>query len=371
MSKINIKLEDERGMIAITVTVIIIAIVSLITIGFAAVIRRDQRQSLDRQLSTQAYYAAESGINDAIEWVKAGNTSEISTCGSLPVGFPGGSNLGPGVEYSCLLVDPTPDKLIFDPLGTDRSVIVPIDGNADVTSIKISWQRKEGGNQFLLGSVGGAKHNLLSQNEWDTYNSPPEGRTSLLRVDLIPASSLDRANLTGKIRTFFLYPQHESTSGPNAVNYEGSEANQQLFIDGKCNTSSTPQYCNVSLDSLGVSGSGDFYLRIRSIYASSIVTVTAFAGGNQVELSGAQALIDVTGKAADVVRRLQVTVPIKKQFDYPEFAIETTDTICKRLNVWPSTASGSAGADYEPIPGSFNPNVNNSQNQNICNPTQP
>ncbi|HET6924792.1 MAG TPA: pilus assembly PilX N-terminal domain-containing protein, partial [Candidatus Saccharimonadales bacterium] len=56
---------DERGMVSIMVTLVMIIVITLIVIGFAQVVRRNQRETLDRQLSTQAYYAAETGINDA------------------------------------------------------------------------------------------------------------------------------------------------------------------------------------------------------------------------------------------------------------------------------------------------------------------
>ena len=44
-------------------------VMSLIVLGFAQISRRNQRESLDRQLSTQAFYAAESGVNDARELI--------------------------------------------------------------------------------------------------------------------------------------------------------------------------------------------------------------------------------------------------------------------------------------------------------------
>ncbi|HSX32249.1 MAG TPA: pilus assembly PilX N-terminal domain-containing protein, partial [Candidatus Saccharimonadales bacterium] len=61
----------ESGMVAIMVTIILMIVISLIVLGFAQIARRNQRQSLDRQLSTQAFYAAETGVNDASKVIKA------------------------------------------------------------------------------------------------------------------------------------------------------------------------------------------------------------------------------------------------------------------------------------------------------------
>jgi Tfp pilus assembly protein PilX len=55
----------EQGLVSIVVTMIFLIVLSLIVVGFAQVARREQRESLDRQLSSQAFYAAESGINIA------------------------------------------------------------------------------------------------------------------------------------------------------------------------------------------------------------------------------------------------------------------------------------------------------------------
>ena len=44
----------QRGMASIIITMITMVIITLIVLGFATLSRREQRQSLDRQLSTQA-----------------------------------------------------------------------------------------------------------------------------------------------------------------------------------------------------------------------------------------------------------------------------------------------------------------------------
>lgn len=43
------------------ITIVMMVVISLIVVGFTQVANRNRRQSLDRQLSTQAFYVAESG----------------------------------------------------------------------------------------------------------------------------------------------------------------------------------------------------------------------------------------------------------------------------------------------------------------------
>jgi hypothetical protein len=53
-----------------------------------------------------------------------------------------------------------------------------------------------------------------------------------------------------------------------------------------------------------------------------------------------QPLIDATGKAEDVYRRVQVRVRVNAITGLPEFSAESANTICKNMQV----ADGSAGS---------------------------
>jgi hypothetical protein len=59
------------------------------------------------------------------------------------------------------------------------------------------------------------------------------------------------------------------------------------------------------------------------------------AAGTDIKLSGAQAQIDATGKAQDVLRRILVNVPLHASNSnaLPDYALESTDSICKRFAV--------------------------------------
>ncbi len=69
--------QNESGLAAIAVTMIIMGIVTLIVVGFATLMRREQRQALDQQLSTQAFYAAESGVNATRAYIDGLSSTDI------------------------------------------------------------------------------------------------------------------------------------------------------------------------------------------------------------------------------------------------------------------------------------------------------
>lgn len=62
-----------------------------------------------------------------------------------------------------------------------------------------------------------------------------------------------------------------------------------------------------------------------------------------MDLTG-QVSIDATGKAADVLRRVQVRRGVGNFNGYPDYALETADELCKRLHV-----TGPAPASAGPI----------------------
>src|SRR5688572_5036935 len=114
--------KQESGLVSIVVTTIIMLVLTLVVIGFARLSQREQRQALDRQISTQAFYAAETAVNDARDKLKTASAAVLGDeymddCDefSTAVGLTGQRviDAAAGVSYSCLMVDPSPTSLEF------------------------------------------------------------------------------------------------------------------------------------------------------------------------------------------------------------------------------------------------------------------
>lgn len=338
MKSIRIKSfnNDENGIASIMVAGIFIVIISLVATGFASLMRREQRQALDRQLSTQAYYAAEAGVNDAVKYLSKNPSAKSSDC-SKTGDVTGNTSFGTnsdGISYTCVLVDNTPDSLSYSPVSTDKSTVLKLTAPG-VKSIKISWQPAQiPDTNFVSDSTG----HPLPQKDSNSAISSQVRDSGVLRFSLFPVQPpITREKLTRQEQTLFLYPSEDTSTGNTAVhNYAEGKNGQGIFVDGKCNSANnSPNDCNVIIDNLP--STDEYYIRLKSIYAQHNVHITAYdehnAEGGKIEFGGVQAVIDSTGKANDVLRRIQVRVPIKADYIYPEFAIETTDTLCKKL-VW-------------------------------------
>jgi hypothetical protein len=332
---------NQDGFAALVIAIVLVLVLSLITVGFAELMRHEERSALDKQLSSQAYYAAESGINDATKAINDGFKGSKTSCGpdnTVPdladntVKFSNGSN-PTNASYPCLLINPAPPNLHYDPIGTTVSrtaeftAIDSADQPAAVTSIKISWQ-DSGSNTSFAPDCNSFK---------TTANWPYIG---MLRAQLIPIanSSLDRASLTNAAFTGFLCPNSGSLNSNADYGSSIGPNNAGVIIYGNCSTSATPLNCNATISGLPVNQS-TFFLNLRSLYAPTTVSVTAYNGGTALRLKGAQTLIDSTGKAQDVLRRVQVRVSSNNGFDIPD---GTHADICKQFDLDPSTTTSAA-----------------------------
>lgn len=334
---------NQSGLVSFVVTLIIMIILSLIVIGFSQLSRREQRQSLDNQLQTQAFYAAESGINKAISMLEDNPALPARTdCNDANVAWSAltaNSTLDDGVQYTCVLVNPTPPDIVFDEVGTD-SKVTPLnsgDGSA-FTRFTLRWQNSESSVPADI-------------NDCDTNASPVDGRfpainqwgcsVGLLRVDLVPtpATGFDREALLSNMMTAFFYP---STSGSDLVFGTAINTGQGAIVNSAC--SGSPLVCEASID---VSGRTDaqYMMRIRSVYRNSQLTITSLGK----TFRDVQAVVDATGRAQDVLRRLQVRKPIGTITNplLADYTIESND-ICKRYTFIPG-ASGSVGTADCPI----------------------
>lgn len=356
----NILTENQSGQASFIVTMIIMVVITLIILGFSQLATNTSRQSLDNALSTAAYYAAESGVNAAYTRIQqdeqAGNPIESQTgsCTYTNQGtdiYSSNQNLNttPGVAYTCLLVNPTPPTLEFKPLYVGASQVVPVFGQDAITNvhesvntINISWQA-DGLNSYSYSNCPGVG-TFPAESLWPSSASCSAG---VLQIDIVPAEGwVNPTQLQAASRTIYLYP-NSSTAAPSATAISNGS-----IIAGNCQTSASGGYeydCTAILNMSTMPapyntmvGQG-YYLHVTPIYENADLSLSADnASGNQVNLYNAQALIDSTGKANYVLKRIQERVSINpvESNDVPSYAIQSAGGICKQMSVMPGTAQG-------------------------------
>lgn len=361
----KIKISGERGFASMIIAAILVIVLSLLTVGFAELMRHNETQQLNRQLSDQAYYAAESGVNDAVAALNAGYNQPKTNCSPLtaqPAGAGGGNaweylsdnNVAGSVtpnspQWTCLLMDLTPNSLVYNPVGTTSPktfIFEPVDGSGSgvpvaLNTLTIYWQ---GSNQT-------SSPTFQNSSGIDSRAFPPVSNwgssTGVLRISITPLSDLSRQGLINNTYTAFLYPSTSSGSGDysDGTGLSGGNGN---IINGGCSAnppSGQPLDCSVTIANIPYDNSpnGESYLMtLRSIYSPSYVYIVGCSSsgactsdsGDLVDFNGAQTMIDSTGKDLNVLKRIQVRVPDRPNYPLPGYDAEAAGNICKTVNTF-------------------------------------
>jgi hypothetical protein len=363
---------NQEGIVAIVVTVLVMIVLSLTTLGFARLAQREQRQTLDSILGSQAFYAAESGVNDAIDAINTtGNlyndiNNDKTQCDApAPDPLPDNTtvaiadlnslinselgNIGAASKYTCLLIDQAPEELSYSSVSENKSSFADINATA-MTHLVIGWE-DEAGAGFHDTTNPGATPLLPNATTWGAS-------TTVLRVDVTDLSSgnYSRDVLYANTMTFFLYPWQGTTSNPG-LGTAFSAANSGAIIPVECSDSpdltqdTQMKKCNFRLNI----ASSHVFVRARSVYRSSSMKIKAFDASGPLRIRGTQVVIDSTGKSSDVLKRMKVNINKRPEFDYPENAIETVDSICKLLEfsgplLTPGVGNGNTDPACQPSP---------------------
>ena len=342
MFKTNVFQQNEEGFASLVISLILIVVLALMTVGFAQLARREQRDALNKQLANQAYFAAESGINDTIKALPTLQTDPtVNANQCLTSAQLGGvaSTLGAvnqGTSYTCVLANLTPDSLVKDPLSADTgwNTIFSTSGKNPLDKLTINWSSLAG-----KAPRPGSGTSLDTSGAW---NSP-----AVLQFSLTPlaAGFMNRDALISDTYTAYLYPSH---TGSGTTTYSVN-ADAPIVNAKSCNTG----ICSVTISNIGLSpGSvaGEKYiLHIFDFYDDSSVSVTKARSttGGSLDFLNSQVQIDSTGKAQEVLKRIQAVVPLNLTNTLPNNGIEVQN-ICKRFSTYPNSITW----DSEPPGGS-------------------
>jgi Tfp pilus assembly protein PilX len=321
---------NQLGMVSILVTMIMMFVMTLIVLGFAENTRRNQRESLDSQLGMQAYYAAETGVNDIASGLAAGagdiNHTDCSTF--TYGGKPLPRALSTDVANTCLMVDTTPTSMEVDSIAASAESVVWDVKNADgdtFNTLKFSWQKDT--------SSGGACNSNVG-----TYPTYPNWSCdwALLRVDVLRADvgSTDAAVLASRTATLYLQP-HQSSSQPVTLNGFGGPV---TAYRGSCVVGSS---CSVTVTLGGGAQTNEYYVRMSALYADAKkVTLTCTDIAGTCKFKDGQAVVDSTGRAQDQLKRIRVRIPLTESpTTNPINAVQSAGSTCKDILI--------PGSDYQ------------------------
>lgn len=334
---------DQQGVVSMMIALVFMLVTLLIVTGFAQVARRNSRVALDTQLSSQAAYAAESGVNDAVKGIQAkiaAGQPVTSQTDCLPSGsgtyVVNGGVISDNVRYTCQLVTAAPSELSYDSVS-DSSIVIPVEATSgSLGTVAISWQKAAG----LSGTSSCTFVPSLTAGNWPA-TWPANCHYGVMRIDVLPATVAAMVNAdsaAAATATAFVYPHSGSTttfgySSAGGNRYSASAAQGQVLAAG----------CDASVCRLNVSGLSfpKAYFRVSFLYRPTQNLQIAGTTGSSITFQNAQVIVDVTGRAQDVLRRVQVRVPVGGNRTTPangfsEYAMQSNTDICKRYYAVPA-----------------------------------
>lgn len=325
---------NEEGLASIFISMIIMIVISLLLIGFVQYANNEQKQSFNRQLETEAFYAAESGINQAENYVNShynrSGFNSINQCNApnSPSSFL--NRLSYNNVYAsipCIYVNLNPNSISYNNVNVgDYRVFELSSLGSNISSIKFYWQNSELNSTAIPSGINCDPFPQLPQS------LPTNCAAGILRVDIVSSTDLNK-NLT----TMFIYPSIQNSATDSNLNYT-----TQGLVQGNCNIlplsgSNWPQDCEATVN---VPSNSTYYLRVVPIYLPSNVTVEAFdafdALGNKQNLSNGQIVVDSTGKAASTLQRIRVRMSLNNNSNQnyePVDALDSTEGVCKHFQV--------------------------------------
>ncbi len=369
----------EQGFVSLFTVIFFMLLITIITVGFLRIMAAEQRQSLDNDLTASAEAAARSGVEDAKRAILKYNalpTSDplkaqlqaaltSSNCdalftnssvrAALNLNNNGSINNQPGLNqyYTCLSVNlDTADYIGQASAG--KSEFVPLTATGPWEQVMVSWHLASA----TIGSDGDGQPSNYAPgpllppvtggvNSWSTQGYP-----AYLRVELYgyPNGNFNRSNVDLLSRSVFLVPNSSSNAaavGPSTpinfatVDPRGANQNKVNLVGIKC--SGTPP--NIPIGTYACSGrlelplgqpstSNNYFLRVTPLYGAAHFRLQLLHGGSSVvNFNGVEPVIDSTGRASDVFRRIQTRVRLGNAANLPEYAAESANDICKTMQV--------------------------------------
>jgi hypothetical protein len=379
------KERKDRGAVSLFVVIFAALLITTITITFVRLMVQNQQQAIANDLSKSALDSAFAGVEDAKRAIVTlrnrctGNAAGSAECVNLAralndsslcdsmqqagiAGSPGDKEVlvkqNEGDElllqaYTCVKVQMnTPD--FIGSVTPNASRLIPLRSSGPFNQVTVEWFSQKD-LQTSLGETNpsNAPVDLSLDDKLQKLADWPKNRPPVLRVQLIQFG--DSFNLSdfnsssngqADNQALFLIP---SKVGRNNASFADdvrqshiSASLEQIRCDQTFSSSSNNgQYaCSATItlpDPIGGNSTNRrAYLRLSEIYNSNTTFRITMANNaaTPVFFNGVQPLIDSTGRANDLFRRVRSRVELDASAVVPvEAAVDITGSLCKTFLV--------------------------------------
>lgn len=391
----------EQGVVSIFIVIFTALLVTVISVSFVRQMIQTQQQAITADLSQSAYDSALAGVEDAKrllvtyqrECIQSAPPAERcatlerllrveNPCNTMQqAGLEGGptdkevlikkteGDSALDQAYTCVKVMVETNDYVGS-VNSDGSRLVPLKGAGNFNEVVLEWYSQvdlrnsdgSSGEKRIDLPESSTGYELAKLDDW----SRDRNRPSIMRAQLIQFGSSFRlsdfdknSDGTSNARTLFFYPTtagHDDSVSPADFATDTRLAQtagvlQPVACDRNfSSTTSDKNYaCRVAIrlpNAVGATdGTRTAYLRLDPVYNSlTHFSVSLKNNGTLVKFKDVQPLVDSTGRANDLFRRVQSRVELENDtFPYPEAAVDITGSLCKTFLVTDKPSDFSPG----------------------------
>lgn len=369
---------SQSGVVSIFTVIFFMIFISVIVVGFIKVVTDEQRQATDNDLSSSALASAQSGAEDgkrlllfcnaqsgprkvACDQALADTSCDAITSRDtltepldIDVDQTNGRREGivstnPAYEqrYTCMTIATKTNSVEDISVENGTSELIPLSGVGNFDRVQFSWHataddRDKKPTAFVINGL------LHSQPDWTGDAYPAAMRLEFIAFQ---KNNLRLDDLDGDTHTLLLLPgvNRSPSEDSKALSDDARSIDPNLRAQAarpylaKCNPAN--QYActmKVNISGAGIpnTSSHNYFLRVSAIYGSAYIKAELQKNdGSIVQFDGVQPVIDVTGRANDVFRRIQTRVLYESQYFLPQYALESGARICKDMLVTDQNAT--------------------------------
>jgi Tfp pilus assembly protein PilX len=388
----------QSGAVSLFVVIFAALLMTVVTISFIQLMLKDQRQATTSDLSQSAYDSAQAGVEDAKRLLLLDQSCRNGTAGPGVNCVQVTNALSPvagSSETECdalaksgLVVDTNGETLIQQSIGdnaekldqaytcvkigvntddykgqlaANESNVVPLRGISDFDTIELSWFTRDDissdTDSPVIGFPSIGPNVSLPQlgDKWK-FNYPALMRTQFMQTGstfTLSDFNDSQAGNKSNTNTLFLYPSLTGLTNKDfALDARRSPTNAPQ--QAKCNDSFvTSEYACTIVLSLPVPIDGNAvnrnaFLHLGSLYNGAHYKISLKKGGIPVKFDRVQPVVDSTGRANNMFRRVQARVELKSDFSYPKAEINLEGDLCKNFTVTDQDSGYSGSATCAP-----------------------
>lgn len=333
---------SQKGAVALITAMIVSILLLITTAGMVSLTVKSVRQSTDGAQSTKAYYAAESGLEDALLRLRRDpNYTGNCTGGSTPAS-PKGADTG---AVTCARITQMSGAAVGRVERDKETDQIDISALSNVGSVMVEWSKNASLSTIpnYAGTTGFPGTDSTVQ--WGT-NAPGVLEVGIIEYPDSNSFSIANVgfyqNIIAPMSSVRTDPSWNIAAQPY-ISYRGeSSLPNKAYITEGC-TPAAEYQCKMLIANFNASAFGGnkrYVLRIKSRYAGADYRVTVRdRNGNTLDIPGNVYNIDVTARAGDVFRRARTSfTTVPESINGLDYVLYSDTDICKNYKIQGNSA---------------------------------